>query len=124
MNGTWITRNNRTFSKHTDQVSIQSFSGVELDPDWKYTDKAGHKHYAVTDIPLGYPTLEWYVDSIEEYEGEDYEEGHWVCPLCLETIKKGTRSEKGWIPGLTHYKIDGVEVDEDEWHREYERYAP
>lgn len=112
-----------TFKKYTDEVSIHSFSGVELDPDWEYIDKAGHRHYAVIDIPLGYPTLEWFVDSIEYLEGEEYEHGHWVCPLCLETIKRGTRPEKGWMPGLTHYKIDGVEVSEEKWHEEYEKAA-
>lgn len=108
------------FEKYTDQVNIQSFSGVELDPDWTYTDKAGHNHFAAKGVPLMYPTLEWYVDSIEMCEGEEYESGHWVCPLCLESIKRGTRPEKGWVPGMTHYKIDGVEVEEHVWHQRYE----
>ena len=113
------TTGGHTFSKETDQVNIQSFRGVELDPDWKYTDKAGHEHYAAG---RDYPTLEWYVDSLEWCSdcNEDHEEGHWVCPLCLEAIKRGTRPEKGWAPGLTHYKIDGVEVTEEEWHEKYE----
>jgi hypothetical protein len=123
MNNMRLTTGNHTFEKYTDEVNIQSFSGVELDPAWTYEDDEGHWHYA---RGSEYPTIEWYVDSVEWCSdcNEDHEGGHWVCPLCLETIKKGTRPEKGWVHGLIHYKIDGVEVDEDEWHRAYERYAP
>ena len=115
-----------TFSKETDEVFVGTFGGLEADPDWNYVDKAGHIHYAAKESFVDYPTLEWYVDSIEYCDDcrEDHEEGHWVCPLCLETIKPGKRPEQQYVPGMTHYKIDGKEVDEDEWHRAYERYAP
>lgn len=109
-----------TFEKTVDEVFVGTFSGRELDPTWRYTDEAGHRHYAEG---KNYPTLEWYVDSIEYCDEcqEDHESGHWVCPLCLESIKPGERAAKQYIPGMVHYKIDGVEVDEDKWHEEYEK---
>lgn len=105
------------FEKRTDEVFVGTMGGVEPDPDWTYVDKQGHI--------CTQKTKEWFVDELVWCPscGEDHEYGHWVCPLCLEKLKPGVRPEQRYVPGMTHYLIDGVEVDEDEWHRAYEEAA-
>ena len=87
------------------------------DPNWTYTDDAGHEHaYGSRETP--YPTL-------VERQGEPYwcpdcEDEHvdtWLeCPLCGQKIQPGTYIDTSpmFIPGLTSYRIDGREVSQEE----------
>lgn len=104
------------FEKTVDEVFVGSMSGLELDPDWKYVDEQGH--ICTQD------SVEWFVESTEWCSecGEYHENGHWVCPLCLEKVERGQRPEQRYVPGMIHYFIDGREVDEDEWQRAYNVY--
>ena len=73
----------------------------EPDPEWRYTDAAGHEHYR--EGPR-YPTLMtahdytyWCEDCRDEHDVT-----HLECSLCGEHIVPGTRpaSPTGtWIPG-------------------------
>lgn len=74
-----------TINKHVPWERIHSFSGGP-DPDWTYTDKAGHKHYR--DDDGSYPTL----DS-ELYFCEtcfDDHDGPLFCPTCFEDVRPGS----------------------------------
>lgn len=110
------------FRKEADQVEITS-NTPRKDPTWTYTDKSGHFHFAQQGTrSVTWPTIEWYVDSLyycNQCE-EDHEDGHWVCPLCLETIEPEMISPAGhrqFVPSMTHFYIDDVEVDENVYRR-------
>lgn len=100
-----------TFEKEVEEVFVGTFQGLELDPDWTYVDKEGHT--------CTQDSVEWFVDSVEYCPQceEDHEEGHWVCPLCLEKVERGQRPEQSYVPGMIHYWINGESVDEDTFKR-------
>lgn len=84
----------------------------ERDPDWTFTDAAGHRHfYDGRRVPTllrrhGYPTLE--TVEVGTYFCHDCCEEHTEyetrCPLCSEVITPGTRPPNPFgtvIPGVT-----------------------
>ena len=73
----------------------------EPDPEWRYTDAAGHEHYREGHR---YPTLVTVHDYTYwcEHCRDEHDVTHLECPLCGEHIVPGTRpaSPTGtWIPG-------------------------
>ncbi|MEU1135099.1 hypothetical protein ABZ383_35480 [Streptomyces sp. NPDC005900] len=87
------------------------------DPEWSYTDRAGHAHAYGSDADR-YPTL--VIRSGDPYWCDDCQDDHtdsWFeCPLCGEKITPGTRidSSPKFIPGATAYYIDGRAVSRTE----------
>ena len=79
----------------------------EPDPDWTFTDAAGHAHY----YDDGYPTLErvvvetwWCVDCHDHHDDEAM-----ACPICGEHIRPGTRPPSPfpkYIPGLETWTVE------------------
>lgn len=107
----------------TDQIEVTSNS-PRADPDWRYTDEAGHVHF-FDDITHGYPTLVsvteepyWCADCEDEHE-----DSHLECPHCMEVIAPGMTGPsifREFIPGPTHVRIelpDGQQlpVTPEEW---------
>jgi hypothetical protein len=87
------------------------------DPEWTYTDHAGHDHHREGN---GYPTLVvvteepyWCPDCHEEHTDSHYE-----CPLCGEEIAPGLVSaplHREYTPGLTHYYLNDEPISPDEY---------
>lgn len=109
-----LTVGNNTFEKRVEQVEVTS-NLPKRDPNWQGRCSRGHVS--------NWDTVQWWVDHVEYCPQceEDHEEGHWVCPVCLEEIKPGMFGPSGvreFVPGMTIYFINGVEVDKDEYGRE------
>lgn len=100
-------------------IEIRTLPTVEFDPDWRFTDTAGHAHSRESGK---FPSLGWIVDRIYWCETcrEDHNEGHYECKWCGEEIEPGTRTRPGLNetrPGLATYRINGEIVSEDEADR-------
>jgi hypothetical protein len=86
------------------------------DPNWTFTDSAGHHHARADD---GYPTLVdveepsyWCADC-----GDEHTDSHWECPKCGERIVPGTIPPppgKQFIPGMRSFTLNGKPIDEAE----------
>jgi hypothetical protein len=84
------------------------------DPDWTYTDRAGHQHRREG---REYPTLVvvvedtwWCEDCRDEHTDE-----HLECAQCGETIVPGTvgpHAMREYIPGLASYWLDDEPISE------------
>lgn len=123
-----------TLEIHREMIPVTSIS--ELDPNWRYTDRAGHVHRpSVTrelgkeDKITGYPTLEWFPEDHECNRWCD-EEGcpRWrACPRCGEKITPGSRAGRTrMLAGMVSYEIDGEPVSPTaardfvtNWQREF-----
>lgn len=66
----------------------------EPDPDWFYTDPAGHEHRWVGTMPSGMtiPTIRQVIDveATDEYPGRS----HYECRECGERVRRGFRAAK------------------------------
>ncbi len=93
---------------------------VKPDPNWTFTDKAGHSHSYVADRPEGpYPTLEYRTQHDHADDGECDADGDQefcypvlVCRVCGQPVRPGTvaSTAREYVPGLTAYLIDGEPV--------------
>jgi hypothetical protein len=100
-------------------IDVSSIS-PRRDPNWRYTDRAGHEHdvrgellVRVQDDP-GDPPFIFDSDG-EEYNAPD----HLECRLCGEHITPdivGPSPFQECIMGPVHYYRDDVEISEDEFH--------
>jgi hypothetical protein len=106
-----------TLSVETESIDVTAIS--EPDPNWTFTDKAGHAHSYVADRPGGpYPTLEYRTRHDHADDGECDADGDQefcypvlVCRVCGQPVKPGVRAgQPTRIPGLTTYTIDGRPV--------------
>lgn len=75
--------------------------GVEPDPEWLYTDRAGHQHDATK------AALEWVVTGrcscslcAEASEGGEHTWGEWRCRLCGQPVLPGTRAVSRALPEM------------------------
>lgn len=97
---------------------------------WVFTDDAKHVHrWCTNGKPVeGYnpsetysiPSVEWVKDGVNYYpDGSEYEIGHYECKLCRETIDPGYTADRvtQYVPGLTHYLVNGHHVSEEEFTR-------
>ena len=93
--------------------------GSEPDPEWRYTDRAGHQHDA------GMATLEWVVTGrcscslcAEAGEGGEHRWGEWRCRLCGQPVLPGVRAKAPALPEMSGtvvyggclYKLTAAEV--------------
>lgn len=110
----------RVLEIHTDRIEITTL-GSQPDPNWDYTDAAGHRHHRDSNGDV--PTLRWVVDepayTVEEdgYLEEYPETGHHECPLCGEHVPPGMvvgPPFSRYVPGVTTFYLDGDEIDPDE----------
>jgi len=107
------------FDGHTleiirETVDVTSAYASKPDPDWTFTDAAGHQHYYNKNETGGpHPTLEWKPDMVHCADcHEDEDRGGLVCKICGEEIQPGFVPDPGphVIPGLVSYLIDGEPV--------------
>lgn len=106
-----------TLETDTEVVEYRTLGGPEPDPDWTYTDKAGHQHHYTKDYPH-WPTLKWILDRTYWCEScqDDHEEGHWACAICEEEIKPGEVNRAPRTisrPGRITYLVDGEPVTKE-----------
>lgn len=104
--------NGRDLEIEREMIEV-SINLPQPDPNWTYTDRAGHDH-AYSAQGSRYPTLVrresdpyWCADCDDEHT-----DSWWECPLCGEKITPGTfiDSSRKFIPGLTMYRINGEDV--------------
>jgi hypothetical protein len=78
-----------TVTRSQEMISVIS-DLPEANPNWRYTDEAGHEHRWTGD---GYPTLRWVTDFTYWCQDcrDDHEDGHRECLICGEHIVPGTR---------------------------------
>lgn len=102
-----------TFEKFYDCLEVTTFDLPN--PDWTYTDKAGHVHQWTGDEIL---TMCQVDDGTVVY-GEEFTVWHWECRECGEHIMPGRNPSKGvgFMPGLMHYRVNGREVSKAEYER-------
>jgi hypothetical protein len=111
----------------TDRIDVTS-NRPRPDPNWTYTDQAGHEHHYDKAAPIvpgrvrGYPTLVMVED--ETYWCEDcqdeHTDSHLECPICGEHITPGLVGPplyREYIPGMTHYYLNDEEISPDEYRR-------
>lgn len=109
----------RTLEIEQDRISV-STALPQPDPNWTYTDQAGHQHEYGTSgaVTNRYPTL--VLREGEPYWCSDCQDEHtdtWLeCPLCSEKITPGTYIDTSpkYLPGLTSYLIDGQPASKEE----------
>jgi hypothetical protein len=112
------------FAKHTgpdlemyvDMIDVTSYT-PERDPAWKHTDTDGHEHDATG------ATFHWVVTETYWIDGDEMTDGEYRCNVCDEVVVPGMHGPFPWrrqIPGMKHYLIDGVEVDEATFKIAYE----
>lgn len=91
----------------------------EPDPDWKYTDAAGHPHFYGPEG--GYPTVTWVLDRRYWCEGcrDEHQEGHWECPLCGEHVVPGTRMPSPYGTMIFGPRTVSLTYDDGRERREY-----
>ena len=94
----------------------------EPDPNWRFTDKAGHEHwwtgkgYPGWNLLAVQPTESWWCMDCREY----HEDGHLVCRLCGEIIHPGYVGPSPFVrtlPGLVTVTatLRGYDDDGREW---------
>jgi len=93
------------------------------------TDTAGHTHRwhvggkVATDydpsVHYEMPSLVWVKDGEEFWEDDDepHEVGHHECRICGERVAPPYTAdiEQRYIPGLIHYRVNGVSVSKAEF---------
>lgn len=110
--------------EHGGKVMIASTAMIEVtaitepDPDWTWTDQAGHKHVTVEDEgAVRYPTLEVVSSAASYCSGcQDVHPEIWFeCRECHERTLPGVRpGQRRLIRGMTIYMIDEDEVTEEQ----------
>ena len=81
----------------------------EQDPDWRYTDPAGHEHRYVH-LPkqerLEVPTVDWHTTYTYWCEDcqEEHEDGEYRCYRCGAVVVPGMRAvtDRRYVAGLLH----------------------
>ncbi len=118
------------FEAYRDAIDVTSNHRPDL--NWKFTDSLGHVHrWFVGEEPaVAYhpqpnyhvPTIKWVKTGTSVYpDGSEYEIGYHVCLECGDVVRPGYTADttSQYVPGLTHYLIDGVEVSFEEWMQKY-----
>jgi len=111
-----------TFTKNVEPITVTTAGGPATDPDWTYTDKAGHKHYAYPEEPgkPRWPTLKNVVDRTYWCEEcrDEHEESHYECSICGEVIEPGMihkGPETKTLQGPTTLLINDIPVSQEVW---------
>jgi hypothetical protein len=120
----------RTFEMERELIEVTSMS--RADPNWSFTDPAGHLHQwwqekpfrPMTDYsPNGryiVPGLRW-VEDEKYWEDEDWHTtGHWECRKCGAEVRPGTCADTHtqYMAGITSYRIEGRLVSKPEFERQ------
>jgi hypothetical protein len=118
--------------KGTLSVSVDVVEVTDMQPrpdkSWRYTDKQGHEHY-YDGYPVPYPTLTHVLDETYWCQDcrDDHTDGHLECRICGEHINPGLTGPSAfreYVPGLRHYKLDGVEITEERFTELLAQYRP
>jgi hypothetical protein len=100
-----------TWSITQDAIRVPYLPCAEWDPDWRFTDAAGHEHHRAAEKPR-FPTLKkkrtepGWCDLCDDLHSDTY----YRCRLCKEVIEPGTRLTPGGvalIPGMREGSIEG-----------------
>lgn len=93
--------------------------GPRPDPNWTFTDAAGHEHDAKREL------LDWLQDDPDDppfyfdVDGDEHNaDSHWECRLCGEWIEPGTTGPspyREFIAGPKHYYRDDEPISEAEF---------
>lgn len=123
-----VADNGDVFEKHQEFMDATSIH--RPDTSWRFTDSHGHVHqWYVGDIPAGTyspvtqyitPTIEFIKTGTSCFEdGEPYDIGYYACKECGDTVNAGFTADSytQYVPGLTHYSINGRSVKLDEFMR-------
>lgn len=70
-----------------EEISYTTMYPYERDPDWRFTDQAGHEHDAKLKTCVWYVTLRYYCEDCRD----EHEEGEWRCLQCGQVILPGRR---------------------------------
>jgi hypothetical protein len=112
-----ISKDNHTLEMRREAIEVTS-NLPQPDPDWKFTDAAGHKHHHGTDPMDRYPTLVWEHTGSHWCEDcrDDHVKGHYICRLCREEVVPGTKIDnwRKYIPGMVEYLLDGEPISKEE----------
>lgn len=97
-----------------EDIFVRPTGGPVEDPDWRFTDAAGHKHRGASR-----DTTRWVVDRTYWCEDcqDEHEEGHLECKLCGEQIEPGmipSSTTPKHLPGRKTYFIDGVAATKEQ----------
>lgn len=108
-----------TLEIETERIEVTT-ALPQPDPQWTYTDHAGHHHAYGTSGAASerYPTLTlresapYWCSACDDEHTDTWLE----CPLCGEKITPGTFVDTSprYISGFTSYLIDGQPVTEEE----------
>ena len=96
-------------------LPVQSAGHLEFDPDWRFTDAAGHEHGGPTETFSWVVTGSYWCESCNDM----HEEGEWRCQLCGEAIKRGTRwrsEEYMMIPAQTRGSVKVTDGAITSWY--------
>lgn len=108
-----------TYEMRQDYTRVSDMGGTESDPNWVFTDAAGHEHRAdKAGLTRTTEPSYWCPDCHDEHDGDS----HFVCAQCGEEIKPGTRFRAAgvrMIPGMREFRIDGEYVAPGEFETRY-----
>ena len=127
MGGNKLHANGHTWEVYMEPVEVTSLH--RPDPDWTFTDSAGHIHR--WDPPGAYrplvhyslPTLKGVTDfaGVYDEQGEMLEPPiwHWECRQCGQRVDPGYTADqyRQYVAGLKHYLIDDRHVSFEEFKR-------
>ena len=105
-----------TLRVEAEPIPYSTWGGNEPDPDWRYTDAAGHDHYREN---KAWPTLVWKPEIYWCHDCQDeHDDGHRECSICGEEIEPGTRPvppHSGYIRGLERYYLNDEEISRERY---------
>jgi len=121
-----------TFTIDTDLVEVTSL--CRPDVGHSMTDPSGHTHRWCTpdgtpassytpSVTYTMPSLVWVKDGEAWYEDEDesHDVGHHECGICGAHVepKYVADTDSQYVSGISHYRIDGMEVTLEEYTCRY-----
>lgn len=96
----------------TEPIEITSL-GSQPDKNWRYTDKAGHRHHWED----GYPTLTTVVEPPYWCEDchDEHQDSHFECSLCGERIAPGVTCNpwREFTVGRVNYYLDDEPITKE-----------
>lgn len=111
MNTQRIEGNGHVVEIERDFIEATFMGHSEVDPKWRYTDKAGHEHSEVA-LLKEVVEYDWWCDDCRDR----HEMTHLECPRCGEKIEPKLIWVPGgtsYIQGYTTYMLDGERVTKE-----------
>lgn len=117
---------NWTLRAHRDVIDVTT-NLPRPDPNWRHTDRAGHRHH-MQPGRAPYPTLRTVVDDAWWCSdcADEHTDRHLECAQCGETITPGTvgpGAGREYAPGPATYSINDQPITEAQYAAYLERAA-